>query len=187
MCLSLSMTIQKNFKNFKISSQHPYQELLEVLATLGACRGLEEALFPTPDFYRFSTNSSKLLRNFVSKMSESIPQEFRNPPSHLLYTLLCASQRPKNSTISPKIFRQLSTRLYRTCRQDLTLGANICKRVHSNTSLEGSPSLPGALKMYRAKQLQARMHVDANIHSWEYNKPACQTLIFLSVQISTQL
>ena len=42
-------------------------------------------------------------------------------------------------------------------------------------------------KICRAKQLQARMHVDANIHSWEYNKPACQTLIFLSVQISTQL
>ena len=50
------------------------------------------------------------------------------------------------------------------------------------------PSLPRTpSKMCRAKQLQARMHIDANIHSWEYNKPACQTLIFLSVQISTQL
>ena len=65
---------------------------------------------------------------------------------------------------------------------------NICKRVHGNTSLGGfTPASPEPSKMCRAKQLQARMHIDANIHSWEYNKPACQTLIFLSVQISTQL
>ena len=52
----------------------------------------------------------------------------------------------------------------------------------------GSPQPPQeAPKICHAKQLQTRMHVDANIHSWEYNKPACQTLIFLSVQISTQL
>lgn len=50
-----------------------------------------------------------------------------------------------------------------------------------------TPAPPEPSKMCRAKQLQARMHVDANIHSWEYNKPACQTLIFLSVQISMQL
>ena len=152
---------------------------------MGACRGLEEALFPA----LISTDFLQNLPKFCSEDAGISPARIPKTHLHISYTpLLCASQRPKNSTISPKNFRQLSTRLYRTCRQDATLGANICKRVHSNTSLEGSPQHPPEpSKMCRAKQLQARMHVDANIHSWEYNKPACQTLIFLSVQISTQL
>lgn len=50
-----------------------------------------------------------------------------------------------------------------------------------------TPASPEPLKMCHVTQLPHRMHVDANIHSWEYNKPACQTLIFLLVQISTQL
>ena len=152
---------------------------------MGTRRGFEEALFSTLISTDFLQNLSKFCSEDVGINPVRIPKTHL----HISYTpLLCASQRPKNSTISPKNFRQLSTRLYRTCRQDATLGANICKRVHSNTSLEGSPQHPPEpSKMCRAKQLQARMHVDANIHSWEYNKPACQTLIFLSVQTSTQL
>lgn len=146
---------------------------------------------PEKDFFATSISTDFLQTppKFCSEDAGISPARIPKTHLHISYTpLLCASQRPKNSTISPKNFRQLSTRLYRTCRQDATLGANICKRVHSNTSLEGSPQHPPEpSKMCRAKQLQARMHVDANIHSWEYNKPACQTLIFLSVQISMQL
>ena len=50
-----------------------------------------------------------------------------------------------------------------------------------------TPASPEPSKMCRAKQLQARMHVDANIHSREYNKPACQMRIFLSVQVNMEL
>ena len=66
-----------------------------------------------------------------------------------------------------------------------------CKYLQESTQQHLSrgftPASPEPSKMCRAKQLQTRMHVDANIHSLECNKPACQTPIFLSVQISTQL
>ena len=66
-----------------------------------------------------------------------------------------------------------------------------CKYLQESTQQHLSrgftPASPEPSKMCRAKQLQTRMHVDANIHSLEYNKPACQTPIFVSVQISTQL
>ena len=111
---------------------------------MGAYRGLKEALFPA----LISTDFLQNLPKFCSEDAGISPARIPKTHLHISYTpLLCASQRPKNSTISPKNFRQLSTRLYRTCRQDATLGANICKRVHSNTSLEGSPQHPpGTLK-----------------------------------------
>lgn len=168
MCLSLSMRIQKNFKNFKISSQHPISEAFgRFLDTFGYLQEPRERLFRHLHFYRFSTNSSETPPKFCFEDAGISPARIPKTHLHISYTpLLCASQRPKNSTISPKNFRQLSTRLYRTCRQDTTLGANICKRVHSNTSLLGfTPASPEPSKMCRAKQLQARMHVDANIHS----------------------
>lgn len=156
---------------------------------MGTYRSPEKDFFATSISTDFLQTPPKLLRNFVSKMPASVPQEFQKPTfTSLIHPSYAHRSGQKTPQYLQKNFRQLSTRLYRTCRQDTTLGANICKRVHSNTSLLGfTPASPEPSKMCHAKQLQTRMHVDANIHSWEYNKPACQTLIFLSVQISTQL
>ena len=151
-------------------------------------RGFEEALFPTLISTDFLQDLPKFCSGDAPKRVKTFERPFTRVPKIRFPLPHPPHGSPKSSTISPKNFRQLSTRVYRTCRQDTTLGANICKRVHSNTSLLGfTPASPEPSKICRAKQLQARMHVDANIHSWEYNKPACQTLIFLSVQISTQL
>ena len=142
MCLSLSMTIQEKLqKILKISSQHPISGAFGgVLATFGCLQRPRRSPISRSDFYRFSTNSSETPPKFCFEDVGINPARIPKTHLHISYTpLLCASQRPKNSTISPKIFRQLSTRLYRTCRQDATLGANICKRVHSLDLQWGSP------------------------------------------------
>ena len=134
---------EKLQKILKFLHNTPYQGLLEGFsdfwAPAAASRKPYFLLWFLQIFYKLLRKSSEILFRRCRHQSR---KNSKNPPSHLLYTLLCASQQPKNSTISPKNFRQLSTRLYRTCRQDATLGANIYKRVHSNTSLEGSPQPP---------------------------------------------
>ena len=73
--------------------------------------------------------------------------------------------------------------------ETLPLGANMLQEsAQQHLSRGFTPAPPEPLGNVPRKATTGQdMHVDANIHSWEYNKPACQTLIFLSVQISMQL
>ena len=133
--------------------------------------------------------------------------KLRGPTSH-------PSWQPKHPKNISENFQQFLQRLYKVpgkhhpasaLRSPKTYSAKTCKRVHGglrDTSLADSaahlsarlaptsPYLPSPLKplkMCRAKQLPGKMHQNENIHSREYNKTACQTRIFLFMQVNTEL
>ena len=129
MYLSLSMRIQKNFKKiFKISSQHPISGAFgRFLDTFGYLQEPRERLFSLPPFLQIFY---KLLRNFVSKMPASVPQEFQKPTfTSLIHPSYAHRSGQKNSTISPKNFQYFLQRLYKVHTEALP-GVQKRKRVH---------------------------------------------------------
>ena len=139
-----------------------------------------------------SNESPKTPRQLLKRIPSAHIQPLRSPRGSL-----------KHPKISPKNFHQfMGTSIKGTVRgrkQALPAVQKLEKEYPPPTQstpckeLTMQPLARPALaptkpsKRCPVKQIPQRVHLNENIHSREYNKPACQMRIFLSVQVNTEL